>query len=162
MHRLALHMPHKYEVELLWKSRNTEGRVPVAAEREAILVSKGVPALFGAPPPQFGGPGGRWNPEDLLLASIELCLMTTFFAIAEKSDLPVLTYNSRATGDLDKTAEGLRFTKISVEVALGTTQYERGVELLQKAKKHCLISASLKQEVELVIHDAVNRVDLTG
>lgn len=35
--------------------------------------------------PEFKRHEGNWSPEDLLVASVEVCTMTTFLAFAERS-----------------------------------------------------------------------------
>lgn len=132
--------PHRYEVRL----RRSDGA-------RGVLTSDARPALEGAPPPEFDGPAGVWSPEHLLLASASLCLMTTFLAVASKSKLTVAGYESRAEGVLDKTPEGLGFTLIVLHVALAVAEAdrERAARLLETAKRHCIVSNSLKHPVEL-------------
>lgn len=132
--------PHRYEVSL----RRTEGA-------RGALSAGGRPALEGAPPPEFDGPEGVWSPEHLLLASASLCLMTTFLAVAAKSRLAVAAYESRAEGVLDKTPEGLGFTRLAVRVTLAVAEEdrERAARLLETAKRHCIVSNSLKRPIEL-------------
>ena len=60
----------------------------------------GLPELDVASPPQFGGPEGVWSPEHLFVAALSSCLMTTFRAIAQASNLEVLEYTDSATGRL--------------------------------------------------------------
>lgn len=132
--------PHRYEVRL----KRTEGS-------RALLSSDGRPSLEGAPPPEFDGPPGVWSPEHLLLASASLCLMTTFLVVAGKSKLEVAGYESRAEGTLDKTAEGLVFTRVLLRVTVSAAEAERekAQRLLDTAKRHCIVSNSLKKPVEL-------------
>lgn len=132
--------PHRYEVRL----RRTEGS-------RAELSSEGRPPLEGAPPPEFDGPAGLWSPEHLLLASASLCLMTTFLVVAGKSRLVVGGYECRAEGTLDKTPEGLVFTRVllRVSVTAAAEEREKAGRLLETAKRHCIVSNSLKRPVEL-------------
>lgn len=107
------------------------------------------PSLAGGPPPEFGGDEQRWSPEHLLLASASLCLMTTFASIAAKSKLEVSGYESRAEGVLDKTPEGLRFTRILLKVTIRAADAAKASRLLDLAKKHCIVSNSLARPVEV-------------
>ncbi|MBI5594645.1 MAG: OsmC family protein [Elusimicrobia bacterium] len=134
--------PHRYETSL----HRTEGRRAVLKYGEAR-------PLDGAPPPQFDGPDGAWSPEALLLSAAELCLMTTFLALAERARLEVPGYQSASEGTLDKTADGLAFTRVvqRVRLALAPADAERGAELLKKAKKHCIVSNALKTPPELEV-----------
>lgn len=121
--------------------------------RKGVLSSEGFPSFEIATPAQFpGGHEGIWSPEHLFVASAEICLMTTFLAIAEKSRLEFIEYSSEAVGTLEKTAEGMLMTKIVIKpkvVIQDETKKERTLLLLEKAEKYCLISNSMKTEVTI-------------
>ena len=56
-----------------------------------------------ATPPEFSkGEPNIWSPEHLYVAAANGCLMTTFLAIAENSRLDFISFNSTATGKLEK------------------------------------------------------------
>lgn len=67
--------------------------------------------------------------------------MSTFAAVGTKSRFVYSDYASVAEGALDKTAEGLRFTRI--------LDAEKTESMLALAKKHCIASNSLREPVEL-------------
>ena len=120
-------------------------------ESGATLSAAPRPELAGGPPPEFGGSPERWSPEHLLLASANLCLMTTFMSVAARSKLPVAGYRCAVEGILDKTAEGLVFTSIILRANLrvAAADKERAQTLLQTAKKYCIVTNSLKTPVAL-------------
>lgn len=128
-------------------------RVTYSELRKGVLSAKGLSSFEVATPPQFsGGHEGIWSPEHLYVASAEICLMTTFLSIAEKSRLEFVGYSSEAVGTLDKTAQGMMMTKIVIrpKVVIGDEgKRERTLLLLEKAEKHCLISNSMKTEVAI-------------
>jgi len=126
-------------------------RLQRTAPAEARLEADSCPPLEGAPPPQFEGPGGKWNPEDLLMSSVNLCMMMTLEALAERSKLEILDYSAEAEGTLDKTADGLIFTgaRIRAKLQVAARDAERSKRLLELAKKHCLVTKSLAFPVEL-------------
>ena len=130
--------PHHYEVKL-----TGEGGP------RGVLNAGSRPVLAGGAPPEFGGDDSRWSPEHLLLASASLCLMSTFAAVAEKSQLVYADYTSVAEGTLDKTPEGLRFTRILIKATVKAADAEKAERMLALAKKHCIVSNSLRQPVEL-------------
>ncbi|MBI9094810.1 MAG: OsmC family protein [Sphaerochaeta sp.] len=127
--------------------------VKYSEKRKGVLSSEGLPSFEVATPPQFpGGHEGIWSPEHLFVASAEVCLMTTFLSIAEKSHLEFVEYSSEAVGTLEKTAEGMVMTKIVIKpkvVIQDETKKERTLLLLEKAEKYCLISNSMKTEVTI-------------
>lgn len=130
--------PHRYEVTLEGET-GPRGRLSAGPR----------PVLAGGAPPEFGGDDARWSPEHLLLASASLCLMSTFAAVAAKSQLAYTGYASVAEGTLDKTPEGLRFTRILIKATVKAADAEKAERLLALAKKHCIVSNSLRQPVEL-------------
>jgi organic hydroperoxide reductase OsmC/OhrA len=132
--------PHRYEATLEWEQ-----------ESRAALSAGIRPVLVGGPPPEFDGDPNWWSPEHLLLSSANLCLMTTYMVLAKKAELPVSRYRSVAEGLLEKTKEGLVFTRIVLRVDLRVpgARVEEARKLLETAKKYCIVSNSLKRPVEL-------------
>jgi organic hydroperoxide reductase OsmC/OhrA len=132
--------PHRYEVSLVWGG----------SDWASVTAPSGI-TFTGGPPPQFGGKEEWWSPEELLLASVSLCLETTFFTFARREKLTVLSYRGSAEGVLDKTASGLAFTAIRLHADLRVQpeDVERARSLLDRAKRHCIVAGSLKPPVEL-------------
>ncbi len=132
--------PHRYHVRV---EGGSGGAVVSAAPR---------PEFRGGAPAEFGGRDDWWSPEHLLLSAAGLCLKTTFDAFAVRARVPVLAYTSQVRGTLDKTAAGLAFTQVTIEVeALVSPEHvDRAGELLRSAKKHCIVANALKAPVELV------------
>ena len=123
---MAAPFPHRYETSLTWKDGS-----------RGILSSGPRPQIEGGPPPQFDGAETWWSPEHLLLASAELCFMTTFLSVARKSKIEPIRYSSRSEGVLEKTPEGLRFTEITlhVTVAVPAQDADKTRGLMDLAKK---------------------------
>jgi len=133
---------HNYTTNLKW-----------SGTREGVLSSAGLPEIQVATPPQFpGGIEGLWSPEHMFVAAAEICLMTTFLAIAANSKLEFVSYSSEAHGTLENTENGYEFTKIVVRphvVIQDETKVARALRILEKAEEHCLVSKSMKTPVEL-------------
>ena len=78
--------------------------------------------------------------------------MTTFLFFAFKEGLKFISYKSQAKGIMERTPSGLSFTKIEVMPVLELERKEdeeKAKELFKKAEEDCLISRSIKSEVEL-------------
>jgi len=133
--------PHEYVVSALAAD---EGSVTVRANQLEDIVS--------APPPEFGGPEGMWSPETLLVAAVADCFVLTLRAVARASRLEWTEVDCTATGVLDKTEHGAMFTKVIVKVVLtipaGGDQ-ARALRILEKSEHNCLITNSLKSDIEL-------------
>lgn len=134
--------PHSYAVSLAWDgdSKNQGGLRAVAPE-----------GILTGPPPQFDGTDEVWSPEDLLLAALASCTMTTFLAIARNKKLEVGSYSTDGEAVLDKTKAGLGFTEIilrvDIEVAAGDE--EKAERVLAAAHKYCIVANALKPEVRI-------------
>ncbi|HET7746365.1 MAG TPA: OsmC family protein, partial [Vicinamibacteria bacterium] len=78
-------------------------------------------------------------------------------AIAARARLDVAGYRTTARGTLDRTAEGARFTSITLVVDLDVADRdrERALELLRKAKQHCIVANSLAAPVTLEVGELV-------
>jgi organic hydroperoxide reductase OsmC/OhrA len=127
--------PHEYNVSA---AGGPEGNVSVE--------SKGLPALDTGPPPEFGGPEGYWSPETMLTGAVANCLVLTFRALARARKLEWTRLDVNCTGEVDKTREGLKFTRFNLKALLavsGSTDEDQALQVLENAKKHCLVTASL-------------------
>ena len=78
--------------------------VSASTEQEANIqhASQGLPALETAPPVEFGGPGDRWSPETLLVASVADCFILTFRAIARASKFDWTSIECTVDGTLER------------------------------------------------------------
>jgi organic hydroperoxide reductase OsmC/OhrA len=133
--------PHHYEVRI--------GARPEGALR---LEAEGLATLESLPPPQFGGPGGYWSPETLLLAAVGDCMMLTFRAIAKASRFEWRELTAEVSGVMERIEGNSRFTRIALRVRLSAppgTDAARARRLLEKAEQGCPISNSLTGERHL-------------
>ena len=120
-------------------------------DKTAIISMSGISETEVGPPPQYGGDPNSLNPEEMLVAAVNSCLMLVFFHFVDKSEIDVLSYRSDAEGKVEKTKNGLRFTNIQVkaEVRLGNTGSSQKIKgIAQLAEKYCLVSGSLACPVQ--------------
>lgn len=132
---------YKYATSVLW-----------TGEKKGTLTVGGKPPVEVATPPEFKGHEGIWSPEDLCVAAVNACIMTTFLAFAGRAGLPFEGYESEAEGTLEFVDERFVFTKIVVrpKVTLRPgADRKQAEEILHKAEKNCLVSNSLRTEVVL-------------
>jgi organic hydroperoxide reductase OsmC/OhrA len=133
---------HFYDVEVEWTK-----------EKIGTLTSEGLPLMEVATPVEFGGQAGFWTPEHLYAASVNSCFMSTFLAIANNSKLEFKGFYSKATAKLEKVEGiGLQITEITLRAKVVINQesdLEKTQRILEKAKKNCLVSNSIKTIVSL-------------
>lgn len=114
--------------------------------------------LPSAPPVEFGGPGGRWSPESLLVASVADCFVLTFRGIARASQLPWTSLECAVDGTLDRADGSTKFTAFKLHARLVTPQGVDAVKAtrcLEKAEASCLIINSLSAQTHLTTEVAV-------
>jgi organic hydroperoxide reductase OsmC/OhrA len=127
------------------------------AGESAKTVMSGISETEIGSPPEYGGSPDSLNPEELLVASVNSCIMLVFFHFVNKFEVKVASYHSDAEGKVEKTKNGLRFTNIEVKAKVSVadgTSVEKIEEIARLADKYCLVSGSLAcpvhYEVEVV------------
>ncbi len=131
-----------YETTVIWKE-----------EKKGLLCSFGKETIKIATPPEFQGHEGMWSPEDLFVASVNVCIKTTFLHYAQKNNFEFLSYESKAEGVLERVGDQFLFSEIKVmpKIAVkSNTQIQKAKEFIVLAEKNCLISNSIKSKVEVM------------
>lgn len=132
---------YRYTISVRW-----------TGEKKGALTATGKPPVEVATPPEFKGHEGIWSPEDLYVASVNACIMTTFLAYAARAGLSFEEYESEAEGLLEFLDGGFVFTKIFVRPRIALRPGEeraKAEEILHKAERDCLVSNSIRAEVVL-------------
>ena len=130
-----------YKVDLKW-----------AEARKGVVTSGGKPEIEVATPPEFKGHPGFWTPEDLFVAAVNACFMSTFLYYAEKRQLIFSAFNASAEGILeDVDGEFIISTvNITAYVKIGVAgEIEKAKTIMEAAKQNCLVSNSIKSKVNL-------------
>lgn len=133
--------PHHYHVSAAADAAGTVG-----------LSSPGLEPLETAAPAEFGGPGDRWSPETLLVASVADCFILSFRAIARASKLDWSHLECRVEGELDRVDRVTQFTTFHMQATLTVpagVDHAKARRLLEKAERSCLITNSLKSQTHL-------------
>jgi peroxiredoxin-like protein len=128
-------LPHHYRVAA---KGEPEGDVHVLADD--------VESIISGPPPEFGGPGGQWSPETLLVAAVANCFILSFRAIARASRLQWASVECHAEGRLERIDGMMRFTEFTVNATLhvpADTEEHKAHRILEKAEATCLVTNSL-------------------
>ena len=134
-------LPHHYSTRL------AGGPVGYVEARSDHL-----PALRMVEPATYDGPGDAWSPEHLLLASVQTCFLFTLRAVARLSKIEFTQLDLEAAGTVDRHEGVTRFTEIVLRPRLTVARdvdHTRALAMLEKAKKACLVSASLSTTIRL-------------
>lgn len=122
-------------------------------DRIGNLTSPALPNIKVATPPEFPkGVPNIWSPEHLFVASANICLMTTFLAIAENSKFNFKSFTSDATGKLEKVDGVFMISEIEFKPVItidDESKKEKALRLIEKSEMFCLISNSMKSKMIL-------------
>ena len=119
-------------------------------DESAKTIFSGPGELEVGPAPEFEGNPATLNPEEMFVAAINNCLMTTFFFV-RKLNVEILSYYSEAQGRLEKQKDGFRFTHVGVQAEVTLAQQELAEKVRQLgdlAEKYCLVSRSVTCPVQ--------------
>lgn len=150
---------HHYSAHLVWTG-GTDETVPFRKHNRSYQInSPGKPSILGSSDPVFRGDATRWNPEDLLLASLSACHHLWYLGLCAAAGIVVLAYEDAAEGMMVEEASGAgQFVKVTlrprVTLAPGSDK-EKAQALHHIAHEKCFIARSVNFPVD---HDPVVEV----
>lgn len=98
---------HHYELTSTWtgnRGTGTSGYREYA--RDVTIQVDGKPELLASSDKPFRGDPARWNPEDLLLASLSECHLLSYLHACVTAGVVVVSYRDRATGVMREDGKG--------------------------------------------------------
>ena len=152
---------HRYTVTVHWTGNTGTGTSDYRSyeRRHEISAGDAKPVIPGSSDPTFRGDRSRWNPEELLVASLSACHKLWYLHLCAVSDIVVVDYIDRAEGIMREDADGSgRFERVilrpEVTIAPGSDP-EKARELHEPAHAKCFIANSVNFPVE---HEPVIRI----
>ncbi len=98
---------HIYELDVTWTGNTGSGTSGYREYARAHDVSAdGKPTIAGSADPSFRGDPERWNPEELLVASLSQCHMLWVLALCAQEGIVVTGYTDHPTGTMVQTPDG--------------------------------------------------------
>lgn len=107
---------HTYSVQIDWTGNLGEGTKRYTGySRDHVIRAAGKPTIAGSADPAFRGDPARWNPEDLLVASVAACHKLWYLHLCAAAGVVVLEYTDQATGTMTENPDGSgQFTHITL------------------------------------------------
>jgi organic hydroperoxide reductase OsmC/OhrA len=139
---------HKYEVAVVWTGNAGSGTAAYTSYRRDHEISgSGKQVIPGSSDPAFRGDPTRYNPEELLVASLSSCHMLWYLHRCATNKISVLQYSDNATGWMEERADGCgAFVSVvlrpRVTIRRGDDQ-TKAVELHHEAHRMCFIANSV-------------------
>ena len=149
---MAMPRTHSYALTVTWTGNTGTGTSSYAAfERSVEVSADGKPAIPGSADPAFRGAVERWNPEQLLVASLSQCHMLWYLVLCAKEGIVVTHYVDHATGTLVETPDGSgHFEEVTLhpQVTIASGQHmDRATELHARAHDMCFVANSVNFDV---------------
>lgn len=139
---------HTYTLTVTWTGNLGAGTSTYGGYgRDHVYAAPGKPPILGSADPAFRGDAARYNPEELLLASISSCHMLWYLHLAADAGIVVTAYADAPTADMvEDHARGGWFTgavlRPRVEIAAGGNA-GLARDLHEAAHAKCFIANSL-------------------
>ncbi len=90
---------HNYFISLKWTGNKGTGTQTYRGySRDHIILAEGKPELLGSSDSAFRGSPERYNPEELLVASVSSCHMLWYLHLCAVNGVVIIEYLDKATG----------------------------------------------------------------
>jgi organic hydroperoxide reductase OsmC/OhrA len=140
---------HRYQVVVEWTGNTGTGTSSYRSyeRRHEISAGSQKPVIPGSSDPAFRGDPARWNPEELLVASLSACHKLWYLHLCAMAGIVVLASVDHAEGELQEAADGSGFftraiLRPRVTVAAGCDM-AKARELHDAAHAMCFIAKSV-------------------
>src|SRR6201987_1509403 len=140
------------ETKRAYRSFRYKAKTDWTSARRGTLSAPGKLDVVVGSPPEFKGQPEVWAPEELLVGSVNTCLMLTFLTLAQAKGLTPVRYESEAEGLLENIEGKYRLTEVMVRPRVGLNdraELERAREIMDGVEAQCFISNSIKSKVSL-------------
>jgi len=117
-----------------------------------LVEPDGKPPIPGSAGAHYFGDDARYNPEDLMLASLAECHLLTYLALAAKAGIRLWSLRVEIEGTLGVIEGKTRFERATVVPVTGVVdpaQREAALALHRDAHEQCFMSNSVNFPIEV-------------
>ena len=145
---------HRYVVTVKWTGNTGSGTSNYRSydRRYEISTDSPKPAIPGSSDPAFRGDPTRWNPEELLVASLSACHKLWYLHLCATSGVVVVDYVDHAEGFMEEADDGSgHFQRVILRPEVTITENSdmaKARELHAAAHAKCFIANSVNFPVE--------------
>jgi organic hydroperoxide reductase OsmC/OhrA len=144
---------HTYATYVHWSSAGGEGTTDYRSySRDHTIRGIGKPEIAASSDPSFRGDPSRYNPEELLVASLSSCHMLWYLHLCAVNGITVVEYTDHASGTMEENEGSGRFVEVElrpVVTILDETRRARALELHREAHRQCFIARSVNFPVKV-------------
>ena len=138
---------HNYAVAVKWTGNRGSGTTDYRAyDRSHTISVAGKGEILASSDTPFMGDNTKYNPEDMLVASLSSCHMLWYLHLCADAGIVVTDYTDNATGILTQSPTGGgHFTEVTLHPVVTITDasmIEKANGLHKKANEMCFIANS--------------------
>jgi organic hydroperoxide reductase OsmC/OhrA len=138
---------HVYGTHLCWTAGEGEGTKSYRGySRNHSIGAAGKPEIAASSDPAFRGDSLRYNPEELLVASLSSCHMLWYLHLCSVNEITVVEYRDDASGSMEEHGGVGRFVRVElrpvVTLAPGCER-AKALDLHHEAHQMCFIARSV-------------------
>jgi organic hydroperoxide reductase OsmC/OhrA len=139
---------HQYTLTVNWTGNTGQGTSGYRAyERSHTVSAAHKPDILCSSDPAFRGDHSKYNPEEMLVASLAACHMLWFLHLCADAGIVVTAYTDHATGVMTETAGGGgQFTSVTLHPVVTVAHaaaIEKASALHAEAHRMCFITRSV-------------------
>ena len=139
---------HHYNLTVKWTGNKGEGTAHYRAyDRNHTIIKEGKADILGSSDPAFRGDNTRYNPEELLVASLSACHLLWYLHLCAEAGVVVIEYEDQATGIMAETDNGGGvFKEVTLHPRVTVAEesmIEKANTLHKKANELCFIANSV-------------------
>ena len=140
---------HQYTTHIRWTGNQGTGTSEYRAysRNHEITAAKKSAPIAGSSDPHCRGEAARYNPEDLLVASLSACHMLSYLHLCAINGVVVTAYEDEATGVMRENKDGSgEFTEVMLRPRVTVTAASdrtRAMQLHEEAGELCFIARSV-------------------
>ncbi len=145
---------HTYTCDLQWTGTDGQGTKSYSSyRRDHLIQCAGKPEIPASSDPSFRGDKTRYNPEELLVASLSSCHMLWYLHLCAVNKITVLEYRDSAEGIMRENPDGSgEFVSVTLKPRVLIAEEDRkeaATDLHHKAHSLCFISRSVNFAIEV-------------
>ena len=139
---------HNYKTTITWTGNEGKGTSDYRGyERSHEISIQGKSTIPASSDPSFRGDKTRYNPEELLVASLSSCHMLWYLHLCSVNGVVVVEYTDEATGTMVETVNGgghFKEVRLYPKVIVSDQgMIEKANSLHHEANKMCFIANSV-------------------
>lgn len=139
---------HSYQISLQWTGNKGQGTSSYRTyDRSFKIEAIEKPTILGSSDPAFRGDKHKYNPEELLVASISSCHLLWYLHLCADAGIIVTSYRDRPLGKMEETEDGSgKFTEVILqpEMAIADkSNLDRAKDLHDRVHQFCFIANSV-------------------